>query len=72
MIQISSWVVSFCGWLLIPLLIGSLMSRSYNVKTMELKLELSITNYGMELGLRGEELKAYVKAKMEYARRLTR
>jgi hypothetical protein len=67
-LTVTCWLVSFLGWLLIPLLIGSLITHAYTIRTLELDLELAVTNHGIRLGLTGERLKEFVRKGLAYIR----
>jgi len=68
-LTVTCWLVSFLGWLLIPLLIGSLVTHAYTIRTLELDLELAVTNHGIRLGLIGEGLKGFVRKSLAYIRK---
>src|SRR6266849_9441984 len=58
------WIVCLCGWLMIPVLAGALVSENLKLVERDQHYRGRFKLWGQQLGKRGEELDAFIEEMM--------
>lgn len=68
--QVLAWLVCGFGWLLIPLVVGALVSETFKVRAAEEELRMALVNAGAEAGKKGQVLDDFVNNNLAAIRKL--